>query len=196
MRTTLVLALLASAVAAVALMGKPAPRVAAPAAARGGAVPAAGARVPDFSLTDSAGRPVHRRDLRGPWVASFFFSRCAGQCPMMLANLRSLSARLPGVRLVSFSLDPADTPKVLAEYARARGAGWTFLTGASGRVERLAREGFLLPAGAGNGSPAEPIIHSDRLVLVDAAGLIRGAFDPSDPAGREALVRAARELGR
>lgn len=155
-------------------------------------------RVPDFELVASDGRAVRRSDIAGPWIGDFIFTRCAGQCPMLTSRLRSLARRLPGVQLVSFSVDPADTPDRLALYARSNGVGgarWLFLTGRGDAVRRLSIEGFHLAAAEG-GSPQEPLIHSKTLVLVDRDGTLRGYFDSEDAAAMDALAALAVRLAR
>ena len=164
------------------------------------ASPRMGRPVPDFTLTDQAGRAVTRASLAGSvWVADFIFTRCAGQCPLMSAQMATLQRafeRVPGVQLVSFSVDPEhDTQPVLAAYAAhyaAQTPRWRFLTGSREAVWRLAREGFQLGVGEG-GTPAEPIAHSVRLVLVDQTGLIRGTYDATDTA---AVQRLREEVDR
>lgn len=112
--------------------------------------------------------------------------------------------RLGGdVRLVSFSVDPArDTPEALLAYARGFGGSapdeWAFLTGTPpGDVRALIQEGFRLSAGApptdsaihatgdsatdhesARGEDADyQVLHSPRLLLVDARGRVRGTYD-------------------
>src|SRR3989338_1151105 len=73
--------------------------------------------VPMFSLVDQDGQIVTRSSLEGSvWVADFIFTRCAGQCPLMsqrMAMLQEAFVRLPQVRCISFSVDPAyDSPVV------------------------------------------------------------------------------------
>lgn len=176
-------------------------------ARRAGELPIFGA-VPDFALTNRDGRAVTRGDLAGaPWVADLVFTRCTLICPAMSARMARLDARLPrggrggGVRLVSFSVDPEhDTPEVLAGYAAAHDASerWLFLTGDRDEIHRLAREGFKLgvdvvPADQAPG-PGQAIIHSDRFVLVDAQGRIRGYYAPFDAGELEKLEAAVERL--
>lgn len=149
---------------------------------------------PGFRLVDQDGRTVTRKDLDGkPWIGAFIFTSCGGQCPMMTAQMKKLSGRLPGLRFVSFSVDPGDSPADLKRFAANYGAGWTFLTGRGDAVKRLSREGFKLAAAEG-GPAVEPILHSNRLVLVDKDARVRGYFDSSDPAQRDRLVEAAGSL--
>lgn len=134
--------------------------------------------VPEFTLTDSSGEDFGLRDLKGHvWIADFIFTSCAGICPIMsthMAELQQIFADDPRVHFVSISVDPeTDTPEKLAEYAaRFNGdtARWHLLTGEVEPIHTLATEGFKL------GSLDNPINHSDRFVLVDKSGSIRGYY--------------------
>ena len=157
--------------------------------------------LPDFSLIDQQGRPFRRADLSGAvWIASFIFTRCAGQCPLMSAEMGKLQdafAQTPTIHLLSISVDPEhDRPEVLAAYAQhygARPGRWRFVTGSRTEIMTLAQEGFRLSVAEG-GSPSEPITHSVRLVLIDARGRIRGYYDATDPSVLSRLVDDARRL--
>ena len=149
-------------------------------------------QVPAFSLLDQERRSVSLDALAGSvWIADFIFTRCAGQCPIMSAQMARLQQEFthePGLRLVSFTVDPShDTPETLALYAsQYKAAGsWSFLTGEPDAVTALAQEGFRLGVSE-EGSAAEPITHSVRLVLVDQQGHIRGYYDATDA---QAVVR-------
>jgi len=141
--------------------------------------------VPDFALTERSGETVTRGDLAGSfWIADFIFTRCDGMCPLLSQKMAALDEILDsGVKLVSFSVDPSyDTPEVLDRYAaRVTGAGdpgrWLFLTGPSAELYSLIGEGFhLAVAEEGEGL----IAHSDRFVLVDPDGHIRGYYHGLD----------------
>jgi protein SCO1 len=158
----------------------------------------AGRVVPAFSLVDQQDRTLTRDDLKGQvWVASFFLSRCAGTCPMTSAKMAQLQQRVtaPGVKLVSFSMDPAnDTPQVLKEYASrfsADGERWHMLTGDG-------REITAVVAGLGlaekQGQQPRDMIHSDRFVLVDATGRTRGFYDSGSAGDMEHLAADAMAL--
>lgn len=169
--------------------------------------PAVLATVPEFSLVDQSGSTVRRSDLLGKaWVATFMFTHCTQACPLMAAQFLEVQdvvladERLRGrVRLVSFSIDPArDTPARLEAYGRNLGAEagtWTFLTGEQGVVAALSRGGFGLAVGddpaAAQASGASPV-HSDRFVLVDAQGRIRGYYRPT--AEKEEMEKLLRDL--
>ena len=177
-------------------------------------------RLPDFSLTAQDGQPITRGRLLGSvWIADFIFTRCAGQCPLMSAQMAKLQQAFggaPGVRLVSFSVDPShDTPEILSAYAARSGVAadrWVLVTEAGNRrgnpvgdakgttgplttVAVLARQGFHLGLGEG-GSPEEPITHSVRLVLVDQRGAVRGYYDATEAEAMRRLQDDARALLR
>jgi len=159
------------------------------------------APVPGFTLVERSGRPISRADLTGrPWVADFIFTRCSGMCPALSTRMaelrRALRERGLDARLVSFSVDPLhDTPEVLREYATRFGAddSWLFVTGDRDALYQLIGKGFKLsvaersPEQAQDGG--ELITHSDRFILVDAEGRIRGYYHGAEAEAVPALVR-------
>jgi len=130
--------------------------------------------VPQFELTNQRGRKFDRTSLDGHvWIADFIFTNCESSCPRMSSVMRSIQgATDAGVKLVSFSVDPArDTPQALAEYARKYSADesrWTFLTGPAATLEMLDHNAFKL--GSLN------MDHSTRFILMDKAGRVRGYY--------------------
>jgi uncharacterized membrane protein YozB (DUF420 family) len=170
-----------------------------------GARPPLFGRLPDFSLVAQDGSPVSRGRLAGrPFVADFIFTRCAGACPAMTAQMARLQNDLPaGTALVSFTVDPVfDTPEVLARYAATHGArpGWLFVTGSRSALYGLATEGFKLaamemPPEERRSGDDGPFLHSSKLVLVDAQARIRGYYDSESAVARRRLVRDAVAVG-
>lgn len=165
--------------------------------------------VPDFALIERSGRLVTPGDLQGqPYVASFIFTRCTGTCPALSARMAEIrraaaSAGLP-VRFVSFSVDPVhDRPEVLREYASRTGADhddWFFLTGDRDALYTLIGAGFRLavaerPAADVASRGGELIAHSDRLVLVDGQGQIRGYYRGIEPETTARLLADLAALG-
>jgi len=168
-------------------------------------------QLPHFALTNRDGRRVTLGDLAGtPWIADFIFTRCPGICPFMSQQMSRVASELPSsgtVRLVSFSVDPDyDTPEVLQEYAERHAAPehWYFLTGERQKIRSLSRDGFLLAvadatdegqaAADDAGESIEPIVHSNRFVLVDRAGRIRGYYDAFAEREVEKLLRDVNRL--
>jgi protein SCO1/2 len=159
-----------------------------------------------FSLVDQDGKAFSTQDLRGrPWVAGYVFTNCAGLCPRLTATMAQLQKQVPAdVHMVSFSVDPEnDTPEVLKKYAathKADESRWHFLTGPKDQVVQLVAD-MKMPYGETK-SPDEPILHSDKLTLIDADGNVREHYDSKDPekvkklaADAEALAREARSGG-
>jgi protein SCO1/2 len=163
--------------------------------------------LPAFSLTERSGRMVTRNDLMGrPWVADFIFTRCTGICPLLSARMAGLQESLagrPDVKLVSISVDPQwDTPEVLARYADRHGADpdqWLFLTGEWDAIRKLVGEGFKLGvsrAKAGEVPDGELVTHSERLVLVDGQGRIRGYYHGTEDDSVEKLEADLQRVAR
>lgn len=163
--------------------------------------------VPEFSLIERNGQPFGSADLRGKvWVADFIFTNCAGTCPIMTTAMTdvqkmALVEKLDDVRLVSITVDPErDSLAVLQRFADGYGAikdRWYFLTGDGAAIQQLANKGFLLSAAASTGGSAEePIIHSNRFVLVDRQDRIRGYYDGTDEESVKLLLQDLKKLHR
>lgn len=157
--------------------------------------------VPDFALTDHEHRPLAVRDLAGTvWVANFVFTRCRGICPALTQQMAQFARRCGvarDIRLVSFSVDPLhDTPEELQRYAASRGAvdpRWSFVTGDVDAIRHLVTRGFRLALQEQSSRDDEPIVHSDRFVLVDREGRIRGYYHALDA---DALEHLCADVGR
>jgi protein SCO1/2 len=115
-------------------------------------------------------------------IVDFFFTSCPSICPVMSTEMERVDdvfRKEDRVQIYSISIDPEyDTPKILKEYAEKHNATkgkWFFLTGDKQETFNLARCGFLLPALDGKGIP-DDFVHSDKFVLVDDQGRIRGFY--------------------
>lgn len=153
---------------------------------------------PAFSLTDQEGRKVTQQSLIGKtWIAGFIFSRCAGPCPMMTAQMAAMQEKIasPDVHFVLFSVDPKhDTPEVLKAYAQkynADASRWHMLTGTQEQLYSTANgmKVTAIPANEQN-----PIIHSERFLLVDRDGNVRAAYDSRDNSDLAKLAKDAATL--
>lgn len=155
--------------------------------------------VPDFSLTERSGMAFSREKLKGQiWIADFIFTRCGGQCLLMSEKMKEIQNILPqNIKYVSISVDPRwDTPEVLTQYAQkyeAKKDQWFFLTGDREKIFSLAGEGFHLGVEEG-GTSVEPIMHSNRFVLVDGQSRIRGIYSAIDSEALERLEKEAKAL--
>ena len=144
--------------------------------------------VPDFSLVERSGDPLHRADLAGrPWFADFVYTSCRGSCPLLSAKMATLQSRVgAAARLVSFSVDPArDSPEVLRRYAQRFAVAdgtWLFVTGDQGAMRSLIGRGFhlaVIDPPADEPALAGTITHSEKIVLVDADLHVRRYYDAS-----------------
>lgn len=148
--------------------------------------------LPPFNLLKPDGSAFTNADMAGQvWVCDFFLTHCRGVCPKLTRVLYDLRAELAAdpafakVRLLSINVDPeVDTPAVLRDY-RAKlelkdDDRWLHVTSAS-RAETwnlCAALHFHVAENPGN--DLEPIIHTDRLLLVDAQGRVRGTYKGLD----------------
>jgi len=150
--------------------------------------------IPVFNLINENGQKFSSSSLKGKiYVASFFFTRCGTICPKItgqLSRVQDTFNKDPGLKLISISVDPAfDHPEKLQAYAKrfdANEGQWTFLTGEKKVIYPLILTGFHVPLAdaseydAAIKNPNETFIHSERLVLVDKEGVIRGFYVGTD----------------
>ncbi len=148
--------------------------------------------VKPFALTDQDGNEFDTKNLDGQvWVASFFFSSCPQVCLQMNQKLAKVQEdkRFADVKFVSITCDPDnDKPSILKQYGQKFAADdqrWKFLTGDQETITQV---------GLGLGITVKKITHSDRIILVDRNGEIRGAFITSDNDQWEFSQRALLKL--
>jgi len=145
--------------------------------------------VAGFALTNQDGKITSLADFTNRvWLADIIFTRCAGPCPRLTGQMRSLQDRLPkesGVKLVTLTTDPEfDTPAVLKKYGERFGADfnrWTFLTGTKSEIAALAANSLKLSAQpvkpAEQKDAADLFIHTTIFVIVDKRAQLRGFFE-------------------
>jgi len=123
-------------------------------------------------------------------LLDFIWTRCPGPCPILTGLHVKLQQQLPPAlrertQFVSISLDPVrDTPAVLRDYAKTRGAdlaGWSFLTGPPDEVDAVIKSYGVGSAKAPDGQ----IEHVVATFLIDGAGRIARRYiglEGHDPA--------------
>jgi len=156
--------------------------------------------IEDFSLTERSGKTITRADLLGhPWAVCFIFTRCAGPCPRISAQMYELQTSLKNknVRLVTITVDPKyDSPKVLRRYAKMFGADpnrWLYLTGGQREIYRLIYRSFRLPVKEILGKDRQPgyeVLHSTYVLHVDAFGRVIDKYDARIDSEMVSLRRA------
>lgn len=164
--------------------------------------------IPTFQLTDETGQAFTSKALDGKiYIANFFFTRCGTICPRIASQVsRATDAftKDSEVHFISISVDPKfDNPSKLLAYAKrfdADSTQWTFLTGAKKEIYPLILKGFHVPLAdaseydAAIKNPDETFIHSERLVLVDKSGVIRGFYDGTDKKEVDRLIMEIKVL--
>ena len=145
--------------------------------------------VADFTLTNQDGQITSLADLTNHvWVADIIFTRCAGPCPRMTGQMKSLQNSLPPgshAKLVTLTTDPGnDSPAVLKKYGQhfdADFSRWTFLTGTKAQIAALASDSLKLSAvpvkPEDRKDDADLFIHTTIFVVVDKHAQLRGIFE-------------------
>lgn len=152
-----------------------------------------------FEFKNQWGETITRDEFKGKvWIAYFFFTTCRSICPIMNRNaidVQTEFAKNPDVIIAGFTVDPendtVDALKKWAERHNAQRGKWHFLTGKRETLYNLSRETFKL--GAEPGDETHQIVHSDRLVLIDRQGRIRGYYSGVN---REEVQRLLQDIYR
>ena len=159
-------------------------------------------RVASFELTTQEGRRLSGASLGGrPYVASFVYTSCAAVCPILVRQLARVQTALgDAARIVSFSVTPdTDTPEVLAAFGRERGIDprtWSLVTGSKRTIYTLARTSYFADDSRVGLEPddARAFLHSEKLLLVDADGHLRGVYNGTQPHAVDQLIDDLRRL--
>ncbi|MCS6820223.1 MAG: SCO family protein [Chitinophagales bacterium] len=143
-------------------------------------------KVPHFKLQTHLGDTLDSDSLLGNiYVLDFFFTTCPGVCPRMTQQMVRVQKNFikdKNIKLLSVSVDEEkDTVGALKTYADAHGAvpgKWYFLRGSKQEIFELAQKGFFVTAKEDDGP--EDFIHSEKFILVDYDGHIRGYYNGLD----------------
>ncbi|MEW4451756.1 SCO family protein [Bremerella sp. JC817] len=149
--------------------------------------------IPPFQLTSAEEETFDTTSLEGDvWIASFFFTTCPSICKMQNQQIAILQEEFAddGLKFVSITCDPdTDTPEVLRQYAesfQAEPGVWTFLTGDMEKLKKIVEESFLVMF--------ETQTHSDRLMVIDKQGKLRGSFRATDDTDFRRCQKMIKEL--
>lgn len=148
-----------------------------------------------FYFTNQDGVGVTEQSYRDTvYIADFFFTTCPGICPIMTSELSRvqkyiLDHQLP-VKILSHTVDPeTDQLEVLKAYANKNGANfkvWNFVRGSKSAIYLQALSYLVV---AEEDTTAEiPFVHSDKLILIDKKGHIRGMYSGIDPEEVDVLL--------
>lgn len=160
-------------------------------------------QVGDIRLQNQLGETVSLHSLRGKIVvADFFFTRCPSICPYLTHNMKGLQDALKQkdvtkrvdtafVQFVSFSVDPErDSVPVLKRYADRFGVNpdiWWLLTGSKKTIYDFALNEVKLGLQDGGGVDSN-FIHTEKFVVLDRKGVVRGYYNGLDTAALSKLA--------
>jgi protein SCO1/2 len=138
-------------------------------------------------LVDQTGRPFDVAALSGKVVLfNFIFTSCPNVCPVQTQALAEVQRALPEadrdrVQFVSVSIDPEhDTPRVLQSFAqqfKVDFSRWTFVTGGSADIDRLADRLRLFA----ENKDRRPENHGTTLWLMDGGGRLMQRYAGNPP---------------
>lgn len=142
-------------------------------------------RIPAFAFYDQDGKMVTEKDVDGKiYVAGFFFTRCAGICPKLTANMKILQQKCkadPDIMFLFHSVTPeSDSVPVLNKYAESAGISgknWRLLTGSRETIYRLARQEYFAGDTVGYYQTGNEFLHTENFMLLDRQRRIRGVYN-------------------
>lgn len=158
-------------------------------------------KLPEYKMVNQYGHSFGSSELRGKhYIVNFFFSSCPTVCPELMEQMQAIQHRVRGlgthVALVSITVDPQrdQPPKLFLESRKYRANPhiWFFLTGEKERLRELVSAGFKLPVSDarpyGDDGILYDIAHSQKLVLVDDQGGIRGFYSVDKPGVNQLMI--------
>lgn len=162
----------------------------------------------NFAFTDQLGSSFIFDSLRGKIVVvNSFFTRCPNICPGLTRNIRKLQKSYEepknkkftdtsSVWFVSLSIDPqrdsVNNLKHFADRFAVNSDNWSMLTGSKKEIYDLLLNEFKIPASDG-GTIDTNFIHSDKIILLDRAHVIRGYYNGLDSLS---LSHLAEDIGK
>ncbi|HLO71033.1 MAG TPA: SCO family protein [Flavipsychrobacter sp.] len=163
-----------------------------------------GHRVSDFSFTNQDGKTVTLANVDGKIrVVNYFFTTCKGICPRMNENMTKVYQAYRGnndILILSHTVDPKkDTVGAMKAYSMHFDADpnqWMFLTGDKKALYEMARDEYLVTAvdDTATADINSDFIHSERFILVDKGGRIRGQYDGLNAGEVNQLIGDIKEL--
>lgn len=165
-----------------------------------------GHQVKPFAFWNQDSLLITKEDVRGNiYVVEYFFTTCKGICPKMNENMSKVYEAFQGkedFKILSHTVDPKkDTVGAMKEYSlryQADPNQWMFLTGDKKELYDMARYSYLISASDDTVTIdiQGDFIHSDRFVLVDRHGKIRGQYRGTDIGEVNQLIGDIKELYR
>ena len=156
--------------------------------------------IPFWSFENQDGQHVGSKDYMGkPYIAYFFFSHCPQICPRLNANMKQFQDDTKDLdyRVVAYTVDPTrDSVERLKFYAEEYGfnlTNYNFVTGSQTSIYELGVNGYLVPNSQDALAPGG-FLHSEKLILIDSKGRIRGFYEGTENAEVELLKKDLKTL--
>jgi protein SCO1 len=163
-----------------------------------------GHTVGTFSFTNQDGKTITEKDVQSKmYVVEYFFTTCKGICPKMnenMAKVYQVFKEDKDFMILSHTVDPeTDTVAQLKRYSQKFEANpnqWHFLTGTKQALYTKAINDYLVTAADSTEVKVMPsFIHTERFVLVDKYGRLRGKFyDGTNEGDVQQLIGDIKEL--
>jgi protein SCO1/2 len=137
-------------------------------------------------------------------LVDFFFTNCPSICPKLTLKMKDVQDQLnteciDNVELLSFTVDPRrDSVKRLKDYSKnynVNDNNWNLLTGDQSTIYELGVNGFLVPNQEDALAPGG-FLHSEKLILIDKKGRIRGYYDGTDSSNTNTIVQHTKQLNQ
>lgn len=158
--------------------------------------------LPAFSYERQDSQSFGSEGLKGkPYLTYFFFTSCPSVCPRLTQGVlrvqRAMKGHEQAYNIIGFSIDPdRDTVEALQNYQKEYGIdsqNWHFLRGEEAAIARLGMKSFFIGISKDKGE-AGGFLHSDKIILVDAEGHIRGYYSGTDSEDIKQLITDLKQL--
>ena len=145
-------------------------------------------KLPDFQFHKQDSTVFGTEQLKGkPYIAYFFFTSCPSICPRMTQGAKRIQQALEKYKdrynIVAFSIDPdRDSFEKLQQYAKKYDtdlSNWNFVRGKEDDINKISIKGFYLGITKDKNEPGG-YNHSEKMVLVDNEGHLRGYYSGTD----------------
>jgi len=156
--------------------------------------------IPNWQFVNQYGDTISSKSYIGHiYIADFFFTSCPTICPKMTINMVKLQEMTKelNVKFLSYTVDPnRDNSETLKQYQDAygiNGNNWNLITGDQYKIYELGVKGFLVPNQEDALAPGG-FLHSEKMMLIDQLGRIRGYYDGTDESQMNDIVNDIKKL--
>lgn len=150
--------------------------------------------IPKWYFVNQDSVDVSWKDYEGkPYVAYFFFTHCPKICPKINSNMIDFQKQTEGLdfKVIAHTVDPKrDSVQRLKFYGDEYGfdySNYNFVTGDQQKIYELGVKGYLVPNQEDALAPGG-FLHSEKLILIDSKGRIRGYYEGTEKAQVDLLV--------